>query len=201
MRLPAQTIADLCQGPRPMISPFSPEKLVINGKSAGLSSASYDCRIDHDLVLGVNPAHIIAAHILKHGFHDAIFLQEKLKANPPMSALACTVEDFDMPTDVSGDVFDKSSYARVFVTAFNTLFDPGFKGNATLELVNLGDEPVTYRKGDPVCQFVFERLEEPTERPYAGKYQHQTKGAHGARYELGDRTFITAPPQVLGGQL
>lgn len=197
MILPAQTIAGLCQGPRPLISPFEAERLVISGKSAGLSAASYDCRIDHDLVLGVNPAHIIAAHIMECGFTAGDWLKAKLKENPPNSALAYTVEDFDLPADISGAVCDKSSYARVFVSAFNTFFDPGFHGNATLELVNLGTDIVVYKKGDPVCQFLFSRLEEPTEQPYNGKYQHQSKHAHGPRYEVGEQQWLTkVPPGV-----
>jgi dCTP deaminase len=98
-------------------------------------------------------------------------------------ALAHTEEDLLIPTDVSAQVCDKSSYARVFCSAFNTFIDPGFKGNLTLELVNHGDKPVIIRKGDPIVQVLFTRLDQPTDRPYSGKYQHQTKAAHGARFE------------------
>lgn len=178
----------------PLIKPFSEERMVINGKSAGLSAASYDCRIDHDLVLGVNPAHIIADHILSHGFANQAILRAKLLNNPPMAALAYTMEDFCFPNNVTGAVCDKSTYARVFVSAFNTFFDPGFHGNATLELVNLGQEPVTYKKGDPVCQFLFQWLDKETDRPYNGKYQHQSKAAHAARYELSDGSNLFAAP-------
>lgn len=139
---------------RPMIEPFVAEKQVINGKSYGLSACSYDVRIDHDLVL-----------------------------QPGDTALANTMEDFFMPHNVVAYVVDKSSYARVFVTAFNTLMDPGFQGNLTLELGNLGKETVTYKQGDPVCQIVFHWLDQPTDRPYNGKYQHQTKQPHAARFE------------------
>ena len=44
MILPAQTIRQLCQGPRPMVSPFA-ERTRENGVSYGLSSAGYDIRI------------------------------------------------------------------------------------------------------------------------------------------------------------
>lgn len=194
MILSAQSIMARCSGPRPLISPFNPKRVVVNGKSAGLSSASYDCTIDHDLVLGVNPAHIIAAHVMQYGFSEnaASILQDALRANPPMQALAFTAEDFHFPPDLSGAVCDKSSYARVFVSAFNTFFDPGFWGNATLELVNLGDKPVTFRKGDPVCQFLFTQLDAPTVSPYQSKYQGQTKAAHTARHENADGSFTVA---------
>lgn len=237
-QLSMQTIRKLCQTGEPMIDPFLPTKAVINGKSGGLSGASYDARIDHDLILGISPAMVIAKHFLDRREHSIrqnfldklcaahersisyssepdgtldsrldwleaeademrkncmdLFRQlycddqelfELLAANPPMKALAYTVEDFWMPANVSAAVADKSSYARVFVSAFNTFFDPGFHGNATLELVNLGDEPVEYKKGDPVCQFIFSYLDMNTEQPYDGKYQHQTKAAHPARFE------------------
>jgi len=170
-----------------MISPFRREKVVINGKSGGLSSASYDCHIDHDLILGINPAHIISDHILEHGFANVELLKDKLSNNPPMAALAYTLEDFYMPDQVSGGVCDKSTYARVFVSAFNTFFDPGFWGNGTLELVNLGTANVTYKKGDPVCQMIFDWLDHPTNKPYDGKYQHQRKKPQGPIYEPSER--------------
>jgi deoxycytidine triphosphate deaminase len=168
-----------------MISPFLADKLVINGKSAGASSASYDCRIASDLTLGVNPAFIIGNHVARYGFDRSVehLLQSKLNNNYPCFSLANTIEDFCLPANVSGAVVDKSSYARVFVTALNTFFDPGFHGNATLELVNCSDQPVHIKKGDPICQFVFSWLDETTERPYVGKYQNQ-RGPQPAIVEL-----------------
>jgi dCTP deaminase len=183
-QLCAQSIDELCRADAPMIDPYFPVRMVINGKSAGLSAASYDCRIAHDLVLGVNPAFVMMEHFIRFGFTNDIALRRAFDANPPMKALAYTIEDFHMPAGVSGAVCDKSSFARVFVTAFNTFFDPGFWGNATLELVNLGDKPVRYMAGDPVCQFIFTWLDKPTDRPYDGKYQHQSKRAQEAIYEL-----------------
>lgn len=153
-QLSAQSIRKLCLGDRPLISPFVGEKTVLNGTSYGLSAASYDVRIAHDLSLLSRQA-----------------------------SLAHTVEDFCLPDNVVGYVVDKSTYARRFVSAFNTLLDPGWSGNLTLELVNHGPCPVDIKAGDPICQIVFHWLDEPTELSYAGKYQGQTKAAHGPRYE------------------
>ena len=189
-RLSAQSIHRLCEANvRPLIAPYNREKVVINGKSAGLSSASYDCCIDHDLTLGVNPAFIIAEHVMTLGLTAEKFLQKTLKDNPPMTALAYTVEDFWLPADVSGDVCDKSSYARVFVSAFNTFFDPGFHGNGTLELVNHSEKRIVIKKGEPICQMIFSWLDEASDRPYTGKYQHQQRGAQAARFERADGSW------------
>ena len=153
-QLSAQSIMRLCQRSEPMIHPFEPEKKVVNGTSYGLSAASYDVRIAHDL-----------------------------KLYPRHSALAHTVEDFRIPNNVVGYVVDKSTYARRFVTAFNTLLDPGWSGNLTLELSNLGEEVVDIKSGDPIVQIVFHWLDEETDLPYSGKYQGQTKAAHGPRFD------------------
>ena len=153
MILSAQSIRKLCHETPPLIKPFVPRGIV-NGKSYGLSSCSYDCRISHDLALG-----------------------------PGASALAATMERFCFPYNICGQILDKSSWARRFVTAFNTHFDPGFEGFATIELVNLGREIVSFAEGDPLCQMIFYWLDEPTERPYAGKYQNQEAGPVAARHE------------------
>lgn len=192
-QLSAQSIAKLCRPTRwlglvkqqPMIVPFVDKKTVVNGKSYGLSATSYDVRIAHDLVLGPNPVFVLKnaltrSHSTNYSFHEWL---RSLASMPPSRALAHTIEDFYMPDDVVGYVCDKSTYARVFVSAFNTLFDPGFKGNATLELVNLGEDPVYIKAGDPICQFTFHWLDKKTDRPYDGKYQHQTKAPHPARFE------------------
>jgi dCTP deaminase len=137
-------------------------------------------------VLGPNPAEFLleAVCALDDGSpHEIANLRRKLRSLKPCRALAHTIEDFIMPHDVSGAVCDKSSFARVFVSALNTFFDPGFCGNATLELVNLGPETVYIKAGDPICQFIFTFLDQPTDRPYRGKYQHQRKVAQPAIYE------------------
>lgn len=200
MQLSAQSIHEHCewgriwahkpQGWAPMISPFSQDRVVIRGRSAGLSSASYDVRIASDLTLGPQPQFTIAraltcrvpgepaAHTLDRLWHDLREWSDK----PPM-ALAHTLESFAMPINVVGYVVDKSSHARLFVSAFNTLLDPGWRGNLTLELVNLSDQPIVLHSGDPICQIAFHFLDRETDRPYQGKYQDQLNKPVGAIFE------------------
>lgn len=183
MQLNDLEIAARCQGITPMLSPFRREKIVIKGRSAGLSSASYDVCIGDDLILGPQPQYLIRDFLLETDARKKVALRKQLENMHPAYALANTEEDFHMPDDVVGYVVDKSSYARVFTSAFNTLIDPGFIGNLTLELVNLSDRQVEFKKGQPVCQIAFHRLTGPTSQPYAGKYQFQTKQPHPARYD------------------
>lgn len=211
-RLRAQSIRAMCNGvERPMIMPFSAEKLVINGKSAGLSAASYDCRINDDLVLGPDPAYLVREAILakydldsftetnkghpdpvEHMqlFHDYEKSITTLRNAPKNYSLAHTMEDFDIPFNVSADVADKSTYARLFVSCYNTFTDPGFQGNLTLEIVNHSSEFVELKKGDPICQMIFTWLDGDTDLPYRGKYQGQSKGSHAARLENADGSYL-----------
>ena len=124
-----------------IISPFH-ERVVHNGMSFGLGPASYDVRIAQDLILD------------RGGF-----------------ALASTIERFNMPDDVLGEVFDKSTWARQGLSAFNTFLDPGWHGYLTIELVNLGGRTIVLKRGDPIVQVKFSWLDSHTEQPYQGKYQ------------------------------
>lgn len=151
--LSAQTIRRLCLVNSPLIDPFV-ERGVFNGKSFGLSACTYDCRIDHDLIL-----------------------------MPGKSALASTLEHVRLPNNICGSILDKSTYARLFMTAFNTHIDPGFAGFVTVELSNLGEEVIRFEKGEPLCQIKFELLDYPTELPYRGKYSNQERGPQGPRFE------------------
>lgn len=141
--LSAQTIRTYCAGPRPLIAPFA-ERGVVRGRSFGLSACTYDCRTDRPLIVPVRQCR-----------------------------LAVTLERFDLPLHVCGSVVDKSSWARLFVSAFNTHLDPGWHGYLTVKLANLSEEPVELLEGDPLCQVKFEFLDAPTALPYSGKYQDQ----------------------------
>lgn len=159
----------------PLITPFT-ERGVVNGKSYGLSACTYDCRIDQDLTLEQMPFGVIARFMdcYHKGDWARAAVMADLVAGAKFRALASTMERFAIPHNVCGSVLDKSSYARVFVSAFNTHLDPGWDGFLTVELVNLGDTVIEYKKGDPVCQIKFEWLDEPTDLPYVGrKYSDQ----------------------------
>lgn len=164
--LAAQTIRKLCE-PRynldevtdcfiksnGLIYPFY-EKTLCNGLSYGLSSAGYDVRI-----------------------------AETIWLFPGIGKLASTIERFDMPNDLLARVCDKSTWARKFVFVQNTVIEPGWKGYLTLELTRALPWPIKIKAGTPIAQIIFERLEEPTDLPYVGKYQNQQAGPVSARNE------------------
>lgn len=136
-----------------IITPFH-ERSISNGRSFGLSTNGYDIRIK-----------------------DSIWLW------PFWGRLAVSIEHFSMPNDVSAEVKDKSSNARIFATVQNTIIEAGWRGYLTLELTRHLPWPVFIRAGTPIAQIVFHRLEEPTEQPYNGKYQDQPNRPVPAKME------------------
>lgn len=142
------------------VSPFE-ERGVIRGRSYGLSVAGYDIRVAETLTL-----------------------------MPGQFSLASSVEWFAMPCDVLALVKDKSSWARVGLSVFNTVLEPGWFGFLTLELKNQGNTTLRILSGDPIAQILFERLDAPTESPYSGKYQNQEAGPQAARFENNNQTQV-----------
>lgn len=156
MILPAQHIRQRCEaafGQRPMISPFH-ERKVEGGMSYGLSIAGYDIRIAQNIELW-----------------------------PGEFALASSIEEFDMPTDLMGHVADKSTWARMGLAVQNTIIEPGWRGFLTLELTNHREDLLKIAKGMPIAQIIFHMLADPAEKPYRGKYDQQENRPIEARME------------------
>jgi len=149
-----------------LIAPFVAEKFENHGVSYGLSAASYDLRLD-ELEL---PPRIISPD---GDFQRTIFAGG--------FALGCTLEHIRMPNNIVGLIKDKSTWARRGLSVFNTLIDPGFEGQITLELKNQGNELLELPHGIGIAQIMFFECE-PCDVPYSGKYQGQ-EGVVGARDE------------------
>lgn len=146
-------------GKDPLIDPFVAEKITDeHGISFGLGSVSYDCRLGNEFILkpGADPV-----------------TRSELILFPGDFVLATTVETVNMPDNVTAVVRDKSTWARRAIALQNTLIDPGFRGQITLEISNHGKCAVTIPVGVGIAQLVFERHAR-ARRPYAGKYQGQT---------------------------
>lgn len=114
---------------------------------------------------------------------DAFVLQ------PGEFALGSTVEAVRIPNDLVARVEGRSSIGRLAVVVHATagFIDPGFEGQITLELSNLGRCAVKLYPGMRISQVVFHELRSPSERPYGAarhsKYQGQ-KGPEPSRIDV-----------------
>ena len=124
--------------------------------SFGLSMGGYDVRLDQDIVLGPSTSH-------------------------ESFAFASTLEHFCMPADMMAIVHDKSTWARLGLSVFNTVIEPGWRGWLTMELSNRGPHTLRLKKGWPIAQVVFHRMEGHVEQYGDSKYQNQPRGPVEAR--------------------
>lgn len=96
---------------------------------------------------------------------------------------ACTLvpslEWVELPADLAATLRCRSSYARRGLIIGGGFVDPGFRGQLTLCLSNLGVEDIVLSPSDRVIQMVLHQVEGGTEL-YEGRYQ-DSSGAVRAR--------------------
>ena len=118
---------------------------------------------------------------------------EEFILHPGDFVLGTTKERVEIPPDLIAHVEGRSSLGRLAIVVHSTagLCDPGYRGQITLELSNLGTAPVALTPGMRVSQLTFTELTSPAERPYGSdrgsKYQDQD-GPQASRIG-GDREF------------
>lgn len=96
--------------------------------------------------------------------------------------LASTKETFALPDFCAARVEGKSTLGRLGLQVHATAgyIDPGFEGQITLELSNVGPWPLRLRPGMRIAQISFHSLKSVPENIYRGKYVGQ-KGPTAAR--------------------
>jgi len=118
---------------------------------------------------------------------------EEFVLHPGDFVLGTTRERVEIPADLIAHVEGRSSFGRLAVVIHATagVVDPGYCGQITLELSNLGTAPVALTPGTRISQLIFTELRTPADRPYGeergSKYQDQS-GPQASRIG-GDHEF------------
>jgi dCTP deaminase len=136
-----------------IVAPFEERCLTPNG---------YDLRVAEVLVPDVS------ADVVKEG---------KAVVPPGARFLVSTMERVEMPPDVCGSLWLRSSYARRGVFGSFGKVECGFHGTLTVGGFNASKQPLEVPIGDRFCQLVFERLESLPQKSYverSGNYQGQS---------------------------
>lgn len=100
--------------------------------------------------------------------------------HPGDFVLGSTIERVKIPADLVARVEGRSSLGRLAIVVHATagFIDPGFEGQITLELSNLGRTAVKLYPGMRVSQIVLHEMKSPALRPYGrergSKYQGQS---------------------------
>lgn len=159
-----------------------------------LQPASIDLRLSRDFIV-YRPAQVTcldprdpstieaATERIEVAEGDAFIL------HPGEFGLGSTVERVSIPRDLVARVDGRSSIGRLAVVVHATagFIDPGFEGQITLELSNIGPIPVKLYPGMRIAQIVLYQMTSPAEVPYGegrgSQYQNQT-GPRTSRIKL-----------------
>ncbi|MFC7097647.1 dCTP deaminase [Halobaculum marinum] len=101
--------------------------------------------------------------------------------HPGDFVLGTTKETVAIPDDLVAHVEGRSSLGRLAIVVHATagLCDPGYEGQITLELSNLGNAPVALSPGMRVSQLTFTELTSPADRPYGAERGSKYQGQRG----------------------
>ena len=118
-----------------------------------VNSASYDVRVgDHWICPTRDPEEL-------HAPQMKLFTGEVV--------LASTMEYVRIPRDVACDLKLKSTLGRLWINhSLAGWCDPGFEGEITLELQNLGPQPFILEAGRRIAQLIFIAMESEPEIAY-----------------------------------
>jgi len=107
---------------------------------------------------------------------DAYSSAETHIIEPGVRYLGHTKEYLEIPNTVAAQLAGRSSTGRKGIIIHKTAgwIDPDFHGTITLEIYNLGEEPVPLTAGERIGQLVFFELDTPSDG-YDGKYQGQER--------------------------
>ncbi len=111
--------------------------------------------------------------------------------HPGDFVLGTTRERVAVPPDLIAHVQGRSSLGRLAIVIHATagIVDPGYEGQITLELSNLGTAPVALTPGMRISQLILTKLSSPAERPYGegrdSKYQGQ-RGPQASKIQSDD---------------
>ncbi len=103
-------------------------------------------------------------------------------------ALAHTEEVVDLPNDIVGFIWGRSSVGRLGLFIHNAgLIDAGFSGDIVLELTNASPHPIELRSGMRICQLTLHEHDSVPSMGYSAengnKYQHQRGATPSRLYE------------------
>jgi len=172
-----QEIAARCIDEAPMLDPFVPRQ---EGKpSYGLGSCGYDLRLGDRFLVPLGGVNAVLDPIdFPEDHFRAIEADGTFELSPHSQVLAQSVEWFNMPDDVCGVCWGKSSYARCGLLVNVTPLEPGWHGILTIELANVSPLPIRLHVGQGIAQVVFFHGSRPrrtySEKEAGGSYQNQT---------------------------
>jgi dCTP deaminase len=137
-----------------------------NKRNMLLSSSAIRARIA-DKTLDIIPFSEIS---LQPASYDLRIADDAVMTAGELSLIA-TMEFVSLPTDLAATLRVRSSFGRRGVLLGAGYIDPGFRGNLTLCLVNMGLVDISVEKGTRIVQMLIHPILGDVESAYNGRYQ------------------------------
>lgn len=141
-------------------------KVQASPTSYGLTECGYDIRIKQDILFCNRTVYTVdgiqnrTVALVDGGIQGYRFV------------LASSMEEFQLPNNLMGQLLNKSTWARLGLDAsMTTNLEPGWSGYLTLELTYHGRGNLHIPAGSGIAQVMFHHIMEPAQ--YVGKYQNQ----------------------------
>lgn len=150
MKLTDKEIESFCTNEVPLIKPFNEKHLTPNG---------YDLLMD-EIEIGGKVQKICG---------------KEIRISPKTPFRIMTMETINLPTNLVGQLWLRSTYARKGIMATFGFIDAGYCGKLAFSLYNSTDDNFIITRRERICQIVFERFSNP-EQSYeerSGNYQNQ----------------------------
>lgn len=171
--LTAQEIRARCAAPsEPLVHPCEEENV---------RSASYDLRLGDEYYLSPLDPHL-AGPIKTERFDE---LNTALEIPPNQVVLIEMCEVVCIPKDLVGHLSLKLDILlQGLIMASQSQIDAGYKGRIYALLYNLSGREVTLHRFQSALRLEFARLDEETEKPYAGDYSPEDRLASVMRRRI-----------------
>lgn len=205
MFLSDKKIKELCNKDNPLIENFIPDEIKywnienehggldrVSCVSFGLSQNGYDIRIADKLELfttdnqdtylrALDPKRAYLSNKVRKDIRPIKMGNSEILVIPPRSlVLGHSKEKFNIPDNITGFLYCKSSYARLGMNMAPTVLKSGWSGQLVLEIYNQTDFPLIVYPNEGIGTIYFAEHDSNTTNPYQGKYQNQT-GIVGAK--------------------
>lgn len=131
-----------------------------------LSSSVIRTRIENG-TLGIAP---FAEESLQPASYDLRAAEDTVLKHGELSLVA-TMEFISLPDDLAATLGGRSSFGRKGVLLGAGYIDPGFRGNLTLCMVNMGPADIPVAKGTRIVQMLIHPILGDVENTYSGNYQ------------------------------
>lgn len=167
--------------------------------SYGLTQNSYDIRLGRGVELfaqypitdlplcdplarpktvGIDKPHMLPRMEISTYSEEDLVTMAYYDIPPNAFVLARSEESFNIPADVTGFLYCKSTYARLGMNMTPTVLKSGWSGQLVLEIFNQSPYVLRIYEGQGIGTLYFAQHDTASMRPYSGKYQGQVGITH-----------------------